>query len=310
MTNKQFVTTSLLALCLVLGTVCCTGQDGRMVASPGHVELPSTEGNIRSHPGTSTPTPSPIPQLVTSTSTPSSAALIPTNTATVTPSSTETPESQLLSYSADVAFPFALGNTWVYSGTIYTGFNPTTIFTATYAVTESVAALQYHPPYTIVHIHREQVPSPIPADDAHWSAEELTAAEDYWYVIEDTTVYRVGEEPHRDTIATSVATGTAEIAFVFPLEIGKRWYLNEKMRKLYPGFETDSMLRQVVEQEAIETSTETFEECFQMTEVIGGYTFETWFCPGVGIVARKADHSGTPMGMHELLMEYKLDGTD
>jgi hypothetical protein len=171
-----------------------------------------------------------------------------------------------------------------------------------------VAALQHHPPYTLVQIHREQVPSPIPADDAHWSAEELTAAEDYWYVIEDTTVYHLKKEPDLDDIATSVATGTTEIALIFPLEVGKRWYLNEKMQELYPGFETDSMLRQVVGQGSVETPTEAFEQCFQMAEVIGGYTFETWFCPGVGIVERKADHSGTPMGMHELLVKYKLDG--
>lgn len=41
-----------------------------------------------------------------------------------------------------------------------------------------------------------------------------------------------------------------------------------------------------------------------MTEVIGSHTFEAWFCPGVGIVTDKVGHSGTPMGMREMLRKY------
>jgi hypothetical protein len=61
-----------------------------------------------------------------------------------------------------------------------------------------------------------------------------------------------------------------------------------------------------VQQGTVTTPAATFEECFQMTEIIGGYTFEMWFCPGVGVVARRADHSGTPSGVRELLVDYKI----
>jgi hypothetical protein len=306
MMHKQFVLIGCLALCLALSTACATIQNDRISASPDRMVQSVTENIVPGHTETPTPTLTPIPPTATSTPTPPSATSVPTDTAAPTPSPTETPMPQLSPYSTDVTFPFALGNTWVYSGTIYAGFNPTEVFTATYVVTESVAALHSHPPYTVVQIHREQVPSPIPAEDDYWSAEKLTATEYYWYAIKDRTVYRLREEPDWDAMATSVATGTTEIGFVFPLEVGQRWYLNEKMQELYPDYEVDSMLRKVVQQGAIETSTETFEKCFQMTEIVGGYTFEMWFCPGVGIVARKADHSGTPMGMRELLMRYSV----
>lgn len=236
---------------------------------------------------------------------PSSATPLPTNTPAPTPSPTETPVSQQ-PIGADITFPFALGNTWVYSGTIYTGFSPTEIFTATYVVTESVAALQSHPPYTIVRIHREQSPSPIPLDDDWWSAESLTASEDYWYIVEDATVYRLREEPDWGAIPASIVSGAGEIELVFPLKVGQRWYLYEKMQELHPDYDVDSMLRRVVQQGAIKTPAATFEKCFQMTDIVGGHTSEMWFCPGVGIVARKADHSGTPMGMHEFLMRYRV----
>ena len=307
MTNKQFLLLAIgcLALCLALSTACTTAQVARTSASPGHTVQSVTEESVPGHTGTPTPTPTPIPPTATPTPAPLSATPLPTNTPAPSPSPTETPAIQQPT-GADVTFPFALGNTWVYSGTIYTGFSPTEIFTATYVVTESVAALQSHPPYTIVRIHREQSPSPIPSDDDWWSAESLTASEDYWYIVEDATVYRLKDEPDLDAIPTSIVSGTGEIELVFPLKVGQRWYLNERMQKLYPGYETDSMLRKVAQQGTIETPVATFEKCFQMTEVVGGYTSEMWFCPGVGIVARKADHSGTPSGMHELLMKYKV----
>lgn len=81
--------------------------------------------------------------------------------------------------------------------------------------------------------------------------------------------------------------------------------MNEKMRNSYPDYKVDSMLRKVVQQGTVITPVATFEECFQMTEIIGGYTSEMWFCPGVGVVARRVDHSGTPSGVRELLVDYK-----
>jgi len=304
MTNERILLIGCLALCLALSTACTTAQVARTSASPDHTVQSVTEESVPAHTGTPTLTPTPIPPTVTPTPVPPSATPLLTNTPSPTPT-TETPATQQPT-SADVTFPFALSNTWVYSGTIYTGFSPTEIYTATYVVTESVAALQSHPPYTIVRMHREQSPSPIPSDDDWWSAESLTASEDYWYIVEDATVYRLREEPDLDAIPTSIVSGAGEIELVFPLEVGQRWYLNKQMQELHPDHDVDSMLRKVMQQGTIETPVATFEKCFQMTEVVGGYTSEMWFCPGVGIVARKVDHSGTPSGMHELLTGYRV----
>jgi len=210
------------------------------------------------------------------------------------------------SIGVDVAFPFAPGNTWVYSGTVYAGFSPTEVFTATYVVTETVVKIQSHPPYTIVQIYREQTPRSVPSDNDWWSPEKLTTAEDYWYIIEDATVYRLRESPDLNAIPTSIVSGTSEIELMFPLEVGRRWYLNKQMQELHPDYDVDSVLRRVVQQGTIETPAMIFEKCFQMTDIVGGYVSEMWFCPGVGIVARKMDHSGTPSGMQELLMEYRV----
>lgn len=217
-----------------------------------------------------------------------------------------TSEEGVSFHNAEVTFPFALGNTWVYSGTVYAGFNATEIFTATYVVTESVVEIQSHPPYTAVRVHRQQTPHSVPPDQRWWSPEKLTKVEDYWYVVDDTTVYWQEGELDLDTFPSSTVTSTSEIELVFPLEVGQRWYLNEKMRNSYPDYKVDSMLREVVQQGTVTTPVATFEECFQMTEIIGGYTSEMWFCPGVGVVARRVDHSGTPSGVRELLVDYKI----
>lgn len=304
MTNKRFLPIGCLTLCLALSTACVSAQNDRMSTGLDRTVQSVMEESVPGHFGTPTPTPTSIPPTATSTPVPPTVTPPPTNTPVRTPSPIEAPASPLPTCSADVTYPFALGNTWVYSGTIYTGFNPTEVYTATYVVTETVTALQSRPPYTIVRIHREQFPSPTPSDDDWWSSERLTATKDYWYVLEDTTVYRLQEEPDWEAIPASIVAGTSQIELVFPLEVGQRWYLNEKMQELYPGYETDSMLRKVVQQGTTVTPTATFKGCFQMTEIIGGHTFEMWFCPEVGIVARRTDHSGTPSGMHEVLIRY------
>lgn len=130
-----------------------------------------------------------------------------------------TSEEGVSFHNAKVTFPFALGNTWVYSGTVYAGFNATEIFTATYVVTESVVEIQSHPPYTAVRVHRQQTPHSVPPDQRWWSPEKLTKVEDYWYVVDDTTVYWQEGELDLDTFPSSTVTSTSEIELVFPLEV-------------------------------------------------------------------------------------------
>lgn len=305
--DKLLFLVGCLTLCLVVSTACTVTQNDRMPASPDHGMQSGTVESVSGRSEVPASTLTLILPAATSTLVLLPAAPLSTSTTVLTPGPSETVAFQPPAYSADITFPFALGNTWVYSGTIYTGFNPTEIYTATYVVTESVTALQFHPPYTVVRIHREQLPSPAPSEDDRWSPEELTATEDYWYIIEDATVYRLPEEPNWEAISESIVSGISEIAFEFPLEVGRRWYLNEAMQKRYPGYETDSMLRKVVQQGAAATRAASFEGCFQLTEIIGGYIFKMWFCPGVGIVDREADHSGTPMGMHEVLTGYRVN---
>ncbi|MDF1515878.1 MAG: hypothetical protein P1S60_18870, partial [Anaerolineae bacterium] len=59
--------------------------------------------------------------------------------------------------------------------------------------------------------------------------------------------------------------------------------------------------------QAIDLPAGHFEGCFFMSEIIGGSIFERWFCPGIGWVDQRSDHSGTPYGWHEVLVDYHLN---
>lgn len=66
----------------------------------------------------------------------------------------------------------------------------------------------------------------------------------------------------------------------------------------------NSMLRTVYRHKAVDLSMGHIEGCYAMREIIGGSTFERWFCPGIGWVGQSSDHSGTPYGWREVLIDY------
>ena len=67
------------------------------------------------------------------------------------------------------------------------------------------------------------------------------------------------------------------------------------------------MLRTVTRVGAAVVPAGTFDNCFLLTEEWAGTSFETWFCPHVGIVDRKVDHHGTPEGYRQILVRYHLE---
>nr|NIR26491.1 hypothetical protein [Gammaproteobacteria bacterium]NIR66819.1 hypothetical protein [candidate division Zixibacteria bacterium] len=209
-------------------------------------------------------------------------------------------------------FPLQLGNTWVYSSTHYQDYGPLEMrgpdgkvvmkccktITATYIITETVVDLQTSPPYFVAQLYREE--SLVSASD-EWSQEQSGWLGMYWYIISGTHVYQ-----QRTELDLSAVDENSNLEYIFPLELNQRWYPNPGQRKQFPDYEVVSGLRKVSKVGKVKVPAGGFEQCFQLKEMIGGSTFETWFCPGVGIVDTRSDHSGTPFGFRSVLINYTL----
>jgi len=213
--------------------------------------------------------------------------------------------SEPTEHQPEVDFPLALGNTWVYSGTFYQGFNQATVLTATYRVTERVVDVLYSElgPYTIFQIARDEELASCPEEwqemPQNW-CDGLASQEPeyYWYAVDGRTIY----QQRRLEVYRLPERGIKEL--VFPLAEGEQWYLSEEMAEANPNYEVDSMLRKVEEKGSIGTPAGDFRECFRMAEVIGGNESVMWYCTEVGVVERATHHRGTPFGSHEVLVDY------
>lgn len=202
-----------------------------------------------------------------------------------------------------VDLPLELNSTWVYQATRYTGFNPSEIMTATHIVTETIVDLQITSTHLAAKVYREgsaEEPVYVPESMQNVSVYPANPSK-YRLVFSDNHVYR--QEGNLD-LHGLYNTGTLE--FVFPLQLGEKWYLTNAMAELNPDKRVDSMLRKVVQVGTVTVPAGSFEDCFLLAEVIGGTTYEKWFCPGVGLVDQRSDHHGTPYGSREVLVRYDL----
>jgi len=204
-------------------------------------------------------------------------------------------------------FPLALGNTWVYSGTFYQGFDRNTVLTATYVVTETVVDIlrAEQRPHMIYQVARyksvRSCPEPWVRQGQGWcSTFDTPEPEYFWYIIDGNTMYQQRKLEVFRLPARSV------VELVFPLEMGRQWYLSAELQEQYPDYKLDAMLRKVERKGSVDSLAGDFDECFLMTDVVGGNASRTWYCAGVGIVEQATDHSGTPFGSRELLAAYSF----
>ena len=68
----------------------------------------------------------------------------------------------------------------------------------------------------------------------------------------------------------------------------------------------DGLFRQVLKAGSVQVPAGQFEGCFLITDDWAADAVANWFCPKIGWVDLKDDHSGTPYGSHQLLIEYHL----
>lgn len=235
----------------------------------------------------------PRPTLATATS------ATPTPEPIAATSSTAPP-----SPSPEIDFPLALDNKWVFQFTRYEGVPITEIITTTRVVTETVVEIENISSHFVAKIHREES-AEIPVGDVppSWQGVPLRPAtsSEHWLVVSGNRMYR--QERNLDLSSLS----TALLEFVFPVKLGEKWYQSDEKAKLNPTYADDWMLRKVTKVGTVVVPAGEFSHCFFLEETWGGATFETWFCPSVGVVDRKGDHHGTPGGFRQVLIRYQLN---
>jgi len=109
--------------------------------------------------------------------------------------------------SAEIDFPLALNNTWVFQLTRYEGVPITEIITTTLVVTETVVEVKNISSYLIAKIHREESAEvPVGEVPPSWQGVPLRPAtsSDYWLVVNGNRMYR----QERDLDLSSLVLGT------------------------------------------------------------------------------------------------------
>ncbi len=234
----------------------------------------------------------------------------PEPTATASPTATPTPEPTATASPAappspgpEIDFPLALDNTWVFQFTRYEGVPINEILTTTLVVTETVVEVKNISSYLVAKIHREES-AEIPVGEVpprRGAPLRPATSSDYWLVVSGNRMYRQERELDLSSLSTAL------LEFVFPVKLGEKWYQSDEKAKLYPTYADDGMLRKVTKVGTVVVPAGEFNNCFFLVEVWAGTTFETWFCPNVGVVDRKVDHHGTPGGFRQVLIRYQLN---
>jgi hypothetical protein len=201
-------------------------------------------------------------------------------------------------------YPLKPGNTWTYLVGRYNGFNPSEIATSTFVMTETVAAVTTISSYYVATIRQD-----VSSEFAIYIPETMQdlphgapTPEQYWLIVDGNRLYRQWPE-----LDLSNPQQKGALDFVFPLQVGTKWYQSDEMAKLNPDYANGSMLHEVVKADEVIVPAGKFENCYLVTEAIGGDNLEDWFCPGIGYVDRKDDHGGTPFGYRQVLIGYHLE---
>jgi hypothetical protein len=193
--------------------------------------------------------------------------------------------------------PLSVGNYWTYRVTRYDGFNPNDIMTATLTMTDTITGVEVKDGFFVATVQSErsaetlvQVRGNYPVTDALRPA----TTETYWLIVDGNRVLRQDDELDLSDLQSRVL-----VEFVFPVSLNSEWSMyNAK----------DAPLNRKVTKAGSKTvPAGTFAGCLYLEGVIGGMTFEDWFCPGIGVVWHNAEHHGTPYGNRRELVSYRAN---
>ncbi|KAA3653562.1 MAG: hypothetical protein DWQ04_35155 [Chloroflexi bacterium] len=201
-----------------------------------------------------------------------------------------TPSSILNSTLSD--FPLQLGNSWIYSHTAYFGEE-----IATYLITDTVKDARTNGNYYIAEMGRDwkQVSGTLASDDVYG-----LGVNQYWYIVDGLQVYVQLNQLDLSTVESSW------LEYIFPLDnsIGSWYPSGEQRSSEYVGFSGHRRIYSLVD---MKVPAGEFRKCPYILTFYNNGRNEDWFCPGIGLVARKFDHQGTKYGYHTNLVEYSIN---
>ncbi len=128
---------------------------------------------------------------------------------------------------------------------------------------------------------------------------------DYWYLLSGSRVFSLLEEPRSARTPTPDSKGNvaSEIVYDFPLSEGKSWCPSDPPPSYNPDC-TAMGRKRAIRVGSYVTPAGTFGDCYQITQEYNSGGVTEWFCNGVGVVARKYDHGGTPFGLQDALISF------
>ncbi len=192
--------------------------------------------------------------------------------------------------------PLSVGNSWVYRVTRYDGFNPNDIMTATFTMTDTITNVEIKDGFFVATVQSDHTAETLVEVQGNYPVTDSlqpAITETYWLIADGNRVLQQDDKLNLSDLQSQVL-----VQFVFPISLNSQWSMyNVKDAPLN---------RKVTKIGSITVPVGTFTDCYYLEGVIGGMTFEDWFCPGIGVVWSNDEHHGTPYGNKRELVSYKI----
>jgi hypothetical protein len=234
---------------------------------------------------------SPLPQPTATAEPKDVPTAVPVSPAATAQSMAASTLSPLVHKSPLDGFPFPVGTSWVYARVEYQQFGTTDIITATTLITETIidtegagSSLSFH--------HKQTATTLNPP--AGWVDDPATDNWERWYRIIGNQVVSYSKPNDEQTRV---------VAYELPLAVGMTWCPEQPVPAYNPNCSAMGR-RSVQSQTSYATPIGTFDECYEITEEYNSGGVTQWFCNGIGVVARKYDHSGSRFGFEDTLISY------
>jgi hypothetical protein len=199
-------------------------------------------------------------------------------------------------YKYNQELPLNVGNFWIYRVIRYGGFNPNDIMTATFTMTDTITDIEIKDGFFVATVQSERTAETIVEVHGNYPvADSLQPATtiNYWLIVDSNRVLRQDDKLNLSDLQSQVL-----VQFIFPISLNSQWSINNTK---------DAPLNQkVTKMSSIAVPAGTFDDCFYLEGILGGMTFEDWFCPGIGVVWSNTEHNGTPYGNTRELVGYNL----
>ena len=200
----------------------------------------------------------------------------------------------LLHKTALGGFPFPIGTTWVYLRVQYDQVpgSPSETITATNRITETVVRVEGNAP-SQEYLHRQT--ATLVSAPPGWQDNSANFDWELWYRFEGSQVFSSPEGYRQSSM----------LVYDFPFTVGNSWCPEQPPPSYNPGCGSMGG-RTVQNRTSYTTPVGSFDDCYEISQDINSGGTTEWFCNGIGVVARKYDHSGTRFGFQDTLVGFSL----